>query len=43
MEVCRIINDMPKYEVSSYGSIRDIKTKCVVKYSLTPDGYYICL
>ena len=43
MEVFRMIKDMPKYKVSSYGRIRDIKTKCVVKYSLTPDGYYICL
>lgn len=41
MEVFRIINDVPKYEVSSYGRIRDIKTKCIVQFHTKPDGYYM--
>jgi hypothetical protein len=41
MEEFRIISDFPKYEVSSYGRIRDIKKKITVKFNKNPDGYYI--
>ena len=40
MEEFRSISNFPKYEVSSYGRIRAKKTKCIVKYSKTSDGYF---
>ena len=40
MEVFKMIDSIPNYEVSIYGRIRDIKTKCIVICSKNADGYY---
>ena len=39
MEVFKIIKNMPNYEVSSHGHIRNNKTKSVVVFNKTGDGY----
>lgn len=38
-EIWKTVTNYSNYEVSSYGRIRNIKTKCILKPELTYRGY----
>lgn len=41
MEIYKTIKRCPKYEISSRGTVREIKTKNELLVSITPDGYSV--
>lgn len=44
LEIWKIIKDNNNYEISSYGNIRNLKTKRILKYQTNYGGYnYITL
>lgn len=40
MEVWRIIEEFPNYEVSNLGKVRSLRTGKLLKYDLYEQGYY---